>query len=119
MADQKAQLIGTIISGPKKGKPATQTVTIKDVNDTEAEFVQRSNAKTISFPGDVLFTDLRMVANVAIITRVAPVVDGNVVNERSILTAFASDAKSTATDRFGPGWVLPMGSELQLKSFTA
>lgn len=120
MANQKAQLIGTIISGPKSGKPATQTVTVIDTDANLAQFVQRNNATTISFPGDVEFTDFVMVANTATITRVVPVVDGNVVNERSMLTAFAADPKSARESRLPNGsWVLPMGSELSLISYTA
>jgi|SRR5688500_7670854 len=120
MANQSAQIIGSYVDGPKTGQPATQQVIIIDTNASLATFTQRNARTAITFPGDVEFTDFTMVANTATITRVAPVVDGDILNGYSMMTVYASDPKSDLKSRMPSGsWTLPEGSELGLESFTS
>ncbi len=120
MANQKAQLIGRYLSGPKTGQPATQQVIIIDTDANLATFTQRNARTAITFPGDVQFDDFTVIANTATITRVAPVVDGDILNGYSMMTAYASDPKSDQKSRFpASAWILAEGQELALESFTS
>lgn len=117
MANQKGQFIGKLVSG----ESATQQITAVDSDLGDATFTQRGARTAITFKEDTVWDDLTLVANLATATRMALVLDGDVLNKYSALTVIAAaPATSKKEDRWASGPVrVPLGTEIGLRAFVS
>lgn len=110
MANQTGVLRATYANGPKAGQPADLVVLVTDTTATAVQFVNRGSATSVTFPGDVVFTDFSLPAPTATVVRVIPQVDGDNKTSKTLLVAFLADPTGDRPTRFGAPFTLPRGS---------
>lgn len=113
-----ANQVGVLFGKGAMGTDYKLPVTIIDTTQTLATFTTYGAATQVTFPEEVVFYDLQIVAAVATITQVAPVVDGDQKRKASVLAASIANQTTTPQTRFGAPWRVRKGSTFSMVSIT-